>query len=179
MKKNKTQKLCFFFKKVKKSQKKIKSCETNLTNEKNLLCCLLCEGVCQGFAIFPAGAPLLLSSSNGTIKPSARNLLGRGTSFSCFFAVAKRKKRKLKEMLDFFCSGVYLVRRWRPTRKGTMYYFVRSCVRWLFWTVIISAFWLALINYTNNYTEKIPDCELGYFPCETPTTIYDPYGMGG
>ncbi len=65
------------------------------------------------------------------------------------------------------------------TRRETMYYFVRSCVRFVFWGTIVGLLMYGVIAYTNTYDNGIPDCELLHFPCETTTTIYDPYGYGG
>lgn len=60
-----------------------------------------------------------------------------------------------------------------------MYYFVRSCVRVVFWGAVAVALLLAMTAYLNHAEKDIPECEYFHFPCETPTTVYDPYGMGG
>jgi len=60
-----------------------------------------------------------------------------------------------------------------------MYYFVRSCVRFVFWGTLVALFWLGIIAISNSYGNDIPECEAFHYPCETPTTIYDPYGYGG
>jgi len=59
-----------------------------------------------------------------------------------------------------------------------MYNFVRTCVRFVFWGTIVSAVWLGIIAISNSYDSDTPECEMLHYPCETPTTIYDPYGYG-
>ena len=59
-----------------------------------------------------------------------------------------------------------------------VYYTVRSVVRFVFWTTLAVAFLLACLAVGNANTKSVPECEYFHYPCETPTTIYDPYGYG-
>lgn len=64
------------------------------------------------------------------------------------------------------------IRRYHPP----VYYTVRSIVRFVFWfTVAMLILWsCAAIDPLG--VEDVPDCEYFQYPCETPTTVYDPYG---
>lgn len=63
-----------------------------------------------------------------------------------------------------------------PMEHPPIYYTVRSCVRWVFWTTVAMALMLAALAIGNATSKPIPDCEYFHYPCETPTTVYDPYG---
>jgi hypothetical protein len=56
-----------------------------------------------------------------------------------------------------------------------VYYTVRSCVRFVFWVSLIGAT-LILIGSIGDEKQGLPDCEYYHYPCETSTTVYDPYG---
>lgn len=59
-----------------------------------------------------------------------------------------------------------------------IYYTVRSAVRFVFWTSVAMAFLWVCLAIGNANTEPVPDCEYFRYPCETTTTVYDPYGYG-
>lgn len=40
------------------------------------------------------------------------------------------------------------------------------------------AFLWVCLAIGNANTEPVPDCEYFHYPCETTTTVYDPYGYG-
>ena len=56
-----------------------------------------------------------------------------------------------------------------------VYYRVRSCVRFVFWVSLIGTT-LILIGSIGDEKQGLPDCEYYHYPCETSTTVYDPYG---
>lgn len=60
-------------------------------------------------------------------------------------------------------------------RHPPIYYKVRSVVRFVVWgTLAWFVLWACFSIGAD--TEPIPDCEYFEYPCETPTTVYDPYG---
>ena len=89
----------------------------------------------------------------------------------------ERVTNSTQKILDFDPCTLYFVHG-RRTRRDTMYNFVRSCVRFVFWGTIVSAVWLGIIAISNSYDSDTPECEALHYPCQTPTTIYDPYGYG-
>ena len=59
-----------------------------------------------------------------------------------------------------------------------IYYTVRTCVRFVFWSVIIiTLLWVCAV-IGSSHDKSVRECEYFHFPCETTTTLYDPYGMG-
>jgi len=56
-----------------------------------------------------------------------------------------------------------------------IYYTVRSFVRFVFWTSLGTMTFILLASMGDE-TQGIPDCEYYHYPCETTTTLYDPYG---
>lgn len=57
-----------------------------------------------------------------------------------------------------------------------IYYKVRSCVRVAFWASVATAFLWVCFAIGDATSKSVPDCEYFHYPCETTTTIYDPYG---
>ena len=129
---------------------------------------------------FRSGGTSLADSSHipaGVLRSPVEFLwLGRiFASTSCGFWL--RVTNSTQEILDFDHYTLYFVHG-RRTRRETMYNFVRSCVRFVFWGTIVSAVWLGMIAVSNSYDSDTPECKMLHYPCETPTTIYDPYGYG-
>jgi hypothetical protein len=56
------------------------------------------------------------------------------------------------------------------------YYRIRSFVRVVFWATLASVTTIAVVTLGERFGGDIPDCEEYHYPCETTTTIYDPYG---
>lgn len=59
-----------------------------------------------------------------------------------------------------------------------VYYTVRSVVRFAFWGGLAFLFLWLCASIGNATGKNIPDCEYFHYPCETTTTVYDPYGYG-
>lgn len=57
-----------------------------------------------------------------------------------------------------------------------IYYRIRSCVRFIFWVSLAYAILITCLIIGESGGKNIPDCEEYHYPCETTTTIYDPYG---
>lgn len=56
-----------------------------------------------------------------------------------------------------------------------MYYFVRSCVRWVFWTLLLMLAMFGCSKLAGGDELNIPECEYFHYPCPTDTTVPDPY----
>jgi len=56
------------------------------------------------------------------------------------------------------------------------YYRIRSLVRFVFWASLAYAIMVSVILIGESGGADIPDCQEFHYPCETTTTIYDPYG---
>ncbi len=56
-----------------------------------------------------------------------------------------------------------------------IYYTVRSCVRFTFWASLLFGTFYVIASIGDE-KQGLSDCEYYYYPCETTTTLYDPYG---
>lgn len=56
-----------------------------------------------------------------------------------------------------------------------MYYFVRSCVRWVFWTLLLMLAVFGCTKLSGMDELNIPECEYFHYPCPWDTTVPDPY----